>query len=80
MERERGRKRGKHRERVSEHIGIFKGIKGECYDLFGALIGRIKYNPHVQINCMPIIAAKTILGMHNIYIYIENQMILYLII
>ena len=62
--RERGGKRRKHRERVSKHTGIFRGIKGECYHLFGASIGRIKYNPHVQINCKPIIAAETTLGSH----------------
>ena len=50
---------------VSEHAGIFRGIKGEYYHLLGALIGRIEYNPHVQINCKPIIATKTILGMHT---------------
>ena len=50
---------------VSEHAGIFRGIKGEYYHLFGASIGKIEYNPHVQINCKPIIATKTILGMHT---------------
>ena len=47
MERERGKERKTQRERVSEHVGIFKGIKGECYHLFGASIGRIEYNPYI---------------------------------
>ena len=63
-ERERERERGKNKKGVSEHVGIFKGIKGECYHLFRASIGKIEYNPHVQIICKPIIATETILGTH----------------
>ena len=64
-EREREEKRGKHKKGVSELVGIFRGIKGECYHLFRASIGKIEYNPHVQIICKPIIAIETILGTHN---------------
>ena len=50
---------------MNEHVGIFRGIKRECYHLFRASIGKIEYNPHVQIICKPIIATETILGTHN---------------
>ena len=64
-------------ERVSDYTGIFKGIKGEYYHLFGALIGRTKHNPHIQINCKPIIAVEMILSTHKVQIIHGVRVIIY---
>ena len=62
---------------MSEYTGIFRGIKGEYYHLFGASIGRTKHNPHIQINCKPIIAAETILSMHRVQMIHGVRVIIY---
>ena len=62
---------------MSDYTGIFKGIKGEYYHLFGVSIGRTKHNTHIQINCKPIIAVEMNLSTHKVQIIYGVRVIIY---